>query len=516
MKKLSVVLVAITALILLLSVQGLPGNPTVDELSDKKWKNEGPFEAQRGRFALTYSLVEDKSFSFSEEIARFSLPDLGYKNGKYVSIFAPGFSFISIPGYLLGRLFGASQFGAYLTAAVFAILNVILIRLIAIKLGAKNLPATITALIFLFATPAFSYATNFYQHHISTFLMLASIYTLLLTNSFKGHLVIWFLYALSITVDYPNGFLMLPIIIFSIGRLITRKKVNNKLKVILHLGKTIALIGVVPVLIFFFLSNWSSYNNPLQLSGTVDGVYEIDYKGRPVLTKYIVQPDTNENKIESPGENTFLGFFKTRNLINGLYVHLFSPDRGVILYGPIILFGILGFKYLGKSHSKFSAIFASIIGINLILYSMWGDPWGGWAFGSRYLIPSYAVLAILTSFVLSNYRRNALFLVIFYLVLAYSTAVNTLGAITSSTNPPKIEAQVLSARFNKDEKYTYQRNWEMINQNKSKSFFFNSIASNYLTAWEYFIVTSTLVLISITSPIVYLYISEGERKKILK
>ena len=516
MKKLSVILVTVAALILLLSVHGLQGNPTVDNLSEKRWKDDGPFEAQRSRFALTYSLIEDKSVSFSEDIARFSLPDLGYKNGKYVSIFAPGVSFLSIPGYLLGRLFGASQFGAFLTAAVFAILNVILIRLIANKLGAKDLPATIAALIFLFATPAFSYATTLFQHHISTFLILASIYTLLMTNSFKGHVFIWFLYALSITVDYPNGFMMLPIIVFSIGRLIKRKIVNNNLKVIFHFGKSAALIGIVPVLILFLWFNWSSYGNPLQLAGTVDGVYEIDFKGRPILTRYIVQPDTNENKIESLGGNTFLGFFKTRNLINGLYVHLISPDRGVIIYTPIILFGILGFKYLGKSHSKFSALFISIIGINVILYSMWGDPWGGWAFGSRYLIPSYAVLAILTSFVLNNYRRNVMFLVIFYLVLAYSAGVNTLGAVTSNSNPPKIEAQALSARFNKDEKYTYQRNWEMINQNKSKSFFFNSIASNYLSAWDYFVITSTLVLITITSPIVYLYISEGERRKLFK
>ena len=95
MKK--ILLVLIVFLVLFLTVRGIPGNPNKINMNDPKWV-EGPFELspERGRFALTFSLVEDKSFEFGLPVARFATPDLGYINGKFVSIFTPGFSFLTI------------------------------------------------------------------------------------------------------------------------------------------------------------------------------------------------------------------------------------------------------------------------------------------------------------------------------------------------------------------------------------------------------------------------------------
>src|SRR5882724_4133885 len=100
------------ASILLLSVRGLPGNPTPTELNTTYWKDNGPFELspERGRFALLYSIVENHSFNFQPGIAKFTAPDVGYMNHQYVSIFAPSVSFVAIPGYILGKYFDISQF----------------------------------------------------------------------------------------------------------------------------------------------------------------------------------------------------------------------------------------------------------------------------------------------------------------------------------------------------------------------------------------------------------------------
>ena len=91
------------ALILALSIRGIPGNPVSSVVNDLKWTDDGPFELspERGRFALMLSLIENKSFDFSLPIAQFTTPDLGYKNGKYVSLFAPAVSFIIMPGTLM-------------------------------------------------------------------------------------------------------------------------------------------------------------------------------------------------------------------------------------------------------------------------------------------------------------------------------------------------------------------------------------------------------------------------------
>lgn len=127
--------------ILTLTLRGNKGNPAIEELNQDYWRDNGPLELSpdRGRYALTYSVLEDKTVHFSLPIAKFVIPDLGYANGKYASLFAPGVSYLIMPGYLLGKYFEFSQVGAFAVISLFALANVFLIRAIAIKLGAKGL-----------------------------------------------------------------------------------------------------------------------------------------------------------------------------------------------------------------------------------------------------------------------------------------------------------------------------------------------------------------------------------------
>src|SRR3989344_9016173 len=141
--------------ILAISLRGNLGNPNSKEMNSKDWKQDGPFELspERGRMALTYSLVENNSFIFDLDIAKFVAPDVAQRaDGKYVSLFASGVSFTAIPGYVIGKYFGASQVGAYATSAVFALFNVILIYLISKRLGARKSASAVASLVFLFAT----------------------------------------------------------------------------------------------------------------------------------------------------------------------------------------------------------------------------------------------------------------------------------------------------------------------------------------------------------------------------
>jgi hypothetical protein len=78
-----------TISILGLTVRGIRGNPTTADLAKKTWTEDGPFELspERGRFALTYSIPRPLII-LSVDLARFVIPDLGYKDNKYVSLFA--------------------------------------------------------------------------------------------------------------------------------------------------------------------------------------------------------------------------------------------------------------------------------------------------------------------------------------------------------------------------------------------------------------------------------------------
>lgn len=478
-------------------MRGNYGNPEENTISEPGWTEYGPFELspERSRFGLTYSLVENGSFHFSVPVARFILPDLGFHNGHYVSLFAPGVSFLTIPGYLVGKAVSISQVGAYATIALFALINALLVKALAEKLGAHPKAAFIASIMFLFATPGFAYAVSLYQHQISVFYILLSLYAIVNWHSFWSAATVWFLSAASISIDYPNFFMMLPLMIFTLLRLIRVKAIEKNMTINLNLKGILAMVTMLIPIAFFLWSNFRSFGNPFQLAGTVQDVREIDEKGLPVVEKFDAASTlsiSQETRIE---KSTFV-FFKTRNILRGLAVHLISPDRGVIFYTPVVLFGIFGAAILNKKRPKITALLLSIIGINLILYSMWGDPWGGWAFGSRYLIPSYAMLSIFSATAVSRMRQSKILLAIFFFILSYSIAVNALGAITTNSLPPKEEAIILEQTSKKEEKYTFVRNWDYLNTQGSKSFVFNQFAKGLLGAREYYFLITLPIIAS--------------------
>lgn len=486
------------AAILAFGLRGLPGNPTGAELNDPKWKEEGPFELspERGRFALLYSVVEDGSLNFSISIARFALPDLSISpSGRYVSMFAPGVSFLVVPGYVLGKYFGASQVGAFAIIALAALINLLLIRAIAIRLGASRWAASLGAFAFLFATPAFSYAGTLYQHHISVLILLFSIYALMRWKNYWSLALVWFLYALSVVVDNPNLLLMFPVALYALARIVLVKRDEEGASVRVRIFGVLTIIAAVIPLAFFLWFNQASHGNAWKFPGTLESVAAINDKGLPLTG----QGEKMELSVlpKEGNERMAVSFFKTRNLLNGFYIHLLSPDRGMIWYAPVALLGLLGLSVIYKKHASRIGLIAAIIGLDVLVYSMWGDPSGGWAFGSRYLIPAYAMLGLGLAMAFNEWGKKHVFLAIFLLTFGYSAWVNTLGAVTTNANPPKIEILALEKITGREEKYTYERNWQYLTAEGSKSFVFKSFLKDKMSAERYFEMVFGAVMIGV-------------------
>ncbi len=513
-------LIAFCAIIFTLSLRGIPGNPTTATINENMWKDEGPFELspERGRFALMYSLVEDGSYQFSIPIARFASPDVGYSNGQFVSLFAPALSFIIMPGYIIGKTFGVAQVGTYAIISFFAICNAVLIRKIAMKLGAHSAAATIASLLFLFASPAFAYAVSLYQHHISTFLILSSIYVLITWKSLKSLLYVWLACAFSVMLDNPNFFMMFPIGIFGLTRMISFREIKDKIELnIKPLGFLTFIIMAIPLAGFMHI-NFKSYGNPFQLAGTATDDVTVSLNqllGLPAdIADQNMQRELEEQKTTEPQEKerrSALSFFKTRNLPNGLYTHLISPDRGMIMYTPVLLLGFIGILLLVKDFPQYHRLFIALVGVITLLYSMWGDPYGGWAFGSRYLIPAYAILSIGISILITKYRHS-FFVLIFILVLGgFSVFVNTIGATTTNRMPPKVQVLELEELTGTRQRYTFTRGMEMLNDNRSKSFFFQTIGYKYVSAWEFAIGIMSMVGVVSFLLLLQLFITDRKR-----
>jgi hypothetical protein len=507
----NILLFLFCAAVLTLSLRGIVGNPTDTTINNTTWKENGPLELspERGRYALLYSLVENHSFALSSALARFATPDVAYTGNGYASLFAPSVSIIAIPGYMIGKHFGIAQVGSFAIIAFFALMNVFLLRGIATRLGAHRLAATIAGIAFIFASPAFTYAGTLYQHHISTFLILASVYLLVRYNTVLSLIIVWSLAAFSISVDYPNFFMMLPIGIFALGKTFLFERKENKMTIRIPVLKFLALFSVILPLAFFLWSNNMSYGSPFKLAGSFDRAIVVKSDGKPILEEEIKKAHKPLVEKNSDTQSPIVGFFWTRNMINGFYTLFLSLDRGMIMYTPVMLLGIIGIIIALCRKQSYVALLLAIMGFNIILYSMWGDPYGGWAFGSRYLIPTYAILGIFLAIALTHFKKYNLFLLLFFAVFSYSVGVNTLGAVTSSRNPPQVEALGLEQKSGKEEKYTYERNLEVLNKNQSKSFIYQTYFQSHLSAWEYYLDLSVFIIM-VTALLIVLYKAQKE------
>jgi hypothetical protein len=116
--------------------------------------------------------------------------------------------------------------------------------------------------------------------------------------------------------------------------------------------------------------------------------------------------------------------------------------------------------------------------VNLILYSSFGDPWGGWEYGPRYLIPSMAMLSISIAVTLQHIKKTRS-LIITWIIFLYSAGVNLLGALTTNQLPAEKEA------IPQNLPYTYINNLSLLVQEKSNVLAYRNFFRNYIPAWQY-------------------------------
>lgn len=184
----------------------------------------------------------------------------------------------------------------------------------------------------------------------------------------------------------------------------------------------------------------------------------------------------------------------------------------MLRFTPVLLLGFVGLFLAVKKKVQHVGLLTAIIGFNVLLYAMWDDPYGGWAFGSRYLIPAYAIFAIFVSLLLTFWKRYDVFLLFFFALLMYSQAVNSLGALTSNSNPPKVEILALEKQTNQKQEYTYARNILELHKNYSQAYMFQTFAKKHITAWEYYIAFTIFITIISATLLIYfkVVIAKGE------
>ncbi len=475
-----------------LTLRGIYGNIKSSEIKNNLDQATKPFELspERGRFLLTMSLAENKSFALSQQLADAAYPDVGYKDGKFYIFFVPGISVLALPFYIVGKGFNLDQVFSYSMISFFAVLNLVFLYLISRKIF--KLPILLSILvsfIFGFASTSWSYAITLSQHHVTTFFILSAFYAAWRYKntqrlSWLYSLYVWFAYGASIFLDYPNVVLLAPIMLYHFFTAFQIEKLKTKTKINFRLPYLITSIIFFLLLALHGYYNYANFGSPTKLSGSLVG-----YK--TIKEQKLLQDTQGTAKIKNIAEEkTIQGFFQEDQFPQGLSILTGSLDRGLLLYSPLFALSIIGIFLALRKITLESGILISAVLVNFFLYSSWGDPWGGWAFGPRYLIPSMAILAIFCAAWLNNTKYKIISRIAAFILFMYSSAVALLGAITTSQVPPKIEADYLHTKYN------FLLNYDYFRDGRSGSFIFNEYASNYVSLQQYFlIIWGTLLLI---------------------
>lgn len=502
-----------SSLIYTLTLKGIYGNAPAESIKNNLDQATKPFELspERSRFLLTQNLVEKKSFVLSKNQAEAAYPDVGYYKGKFYIFFAPGISLFAVPFYIVGQTYNLAQVFSFGMIAIFAVLTLIFIYLICKDIfGLSTWLSLLAVIIYGFGSCSLGYATTMYQHQATAFFILSSFYGVWQYKSQEKWgwiwgIFIWCNYALAIFVDYPNGILMLPIMCYFLFSSI--KIHRNEQKIIFSFKFALIFTSILFIVVtgLHGYYNYVNFGDWKRVSGSLLG-----YKA--IKDRKLEQNDKQNEAQQLEKRKNPVKFFKEDNIVNGFYVLLISQERGIFIFSPIFILGILGIFSSLRNITLEKVILLSLIILNVFFYASWGDPWGGWAFGPRYLIPAMAPLSIFCAFWLSSIRYKLLNRFVVFALLLFSCAVSLLGAITSNAVPPKSEIDFLNKTYNLHIQNGFLRNLEFIQGNKSSSFFYNTFFSQSINLETYYWIILGVITFIIFCIIFIMPLFEKENK----
>jgi hypothetical protein len=401
---------------------------------------------------------------------------MGIYKDKTYSFFPPGLPLLSSPLFLLGTTIGLAQAMSYLTVVLAATLSVYFLFLISHNVFKLSVATSVlVGLVFAFASPSWSYAVTFYQHHITTLIMLAGFYAAYLY--YKEHRVRWLvivsvLYSISWLFDYLNLIILFPLIGFLLWRTWTTLGTCQTKHVIFP--ATALVIATLSVMIYntAVFGNWYVTSNN--------------------LIRYTA--DTAKTIVEETQRDPLLNTFRIQNIPRGLYILLFTPYRGLMWFSPLYILAAFGIKMWWKKKDSAGMLLLSLAVSTLLFYSLFRYPEGGWAFGPRFII---AVMAVLAPFIGYWYEKSLWRSkkIIFLILSVYSIAVALLGALTTNMIP------AISRAYENYGDYSFYRLFTSLEINRSPSFIYNTLFSSIPLIYYYCLVL--FVLIAAFSYIIY-------------
>jgi hypothetical protein len=286
-------------------------------------------------------------------------------DGQLYPQFAPGQSLVSIPLYLVGRLFGGapSLSSVLITRFTTSLFNPIvialtgwLLALFAARLNFSTRLSLVLGAAYALGSMALPYTrTYFGEPLIALTITLAAygLYRVKADRVDRADVGRWLLIsgtalALAVFVRERSAIMFPAFLIYAVP--VIRRDWRRWLLWLLPLVIVGGLIG---------LMNWSRYGSPLTFSFSV----------------------LQHTTFSTP-------------LLLGLYGLLISPGKGLLLYTPIAWAGLMGLVTLWRRWRAEAVLFMLISVAEIGFFAVYEFWTGGWNWGPRYILPVVPLLIL--------------------------------------------------------------------------------------------------------------------------
>lgn len=301
-----------------------------------------------------YTVDATPAFQLTQAIVTTGdpFPDIAVKQGYLYSV-------LFIPFYALGSILAPAfpdvpvdwvqrKMMCWMNVLITAVTIALLIRLLQ-HLRYSSRTALCVGWLFGFTTVAFVYARTDYNKALGALLVLALFYAWTRwwqTARVSFALASGTLGGLLILLRAELGILM-PILC---GAMVLAPHAPRRWRDV--------AVFVVPVAagsVFFLLYNWMYWD------GAASGGYEGGFVANPL-----------------PG---LMGF-------------LVSPGKSLLVFCPVLFLLPLTVRSFVQRHQTPGVVWALCATATVLLYSFWGNWWGGWGFGPRHLVPLIPLLIL--------------------------------------------------------------------------------------------------------------------------
>ncbi len=407
-------------------------------------------------FGLTISIVERGSLVVPTCPGCAVLRSIPMPEGRNYSRYGPLQSIVAIPPYLLGRALASGDDAAtwigtryaatLLTALVTAAIGALLYALIR-RVGYSHRIALVTALLYGLGTQAWPRAKTFFADPLTTLLILGAVYCWwrldqpIPRERSGGAVARWAVgialcCGLAVGVKFGAG-IILPIFGLAGAASLWGRWRREGLSLRNLIAATVAAAAVLGFLLALVgLYNWVRFASP----------FETGYGGREV------------------------GAVQQGNWREALPGLLISPGKGLVLFSPIVLLGLLSFGPFARRAPRL-ALLVAVLAVEHVAFYARVPQWdGGTCWGPRYLdfiVPLLVLpLAAGLAWLIAPERTRGVRLVLggfAGVVIALALVVQLLGVLinfdtgynlittgrrywTVANSPPLVHARILNER----------------------------------------------------------------------